>query len=412
MHIIVFSPFLREPAYSPTIRAATKGVPLALDPSQTFTMAFVSAFPLTTAAPASALKQTIASRRRTYARWTAPRAVLQSKPKESESIDSSELSQYEQLSAMTTIVEDTGEFETIRAHAPFAATTNPSLVYKAAELPEYASLLDEAVAYGQAKVPSGGDQRLAVVRNKLFTLFGARILEVVHPNGDVSTEVDARLSFDAEAQVSVARQLIAMYEEVGVKRERVLIKLATTWEGILACRELESEGIRTNMTLLFSLAQAAAAADAGAYLISPFVGRILDWHKKNAGVDSYAPEDDPGVLSVRAIYDYYKCHGYDTIVMGASFRNLGEILALAGCDRLTIAPKFIAQMKESPDAVPRRLSLPGAERCTMPKMQLSEKDFRWLMNQDAMATEKLAEGIRGFAKDLEKLDAKLSKLLL
>lgn len=367
-------------------------------------MAFVTALPLIARPFSTACTS---QQRPCVPARSAPRAVLESSTK-AETGSLKELSQYEQLSAMTTIVEDTGEFETIRAHSPFAATTNPSLVYKAAELPEYAPLIEEAVAYGRAQ---GGD-RLAIVRNKLFTLFGARILEVVHPDGDVSTEVDARLSFDAEAQVTVARQLIAMYEEVGVRRDRVLIKLATTWEGIEACRVLEAEGIRTNMTLLFSLAQAAAAADAGAFLISPFVGRILDWHKKNAGVDSYPAEEDPGVLSVRRIYDYYKCHGYNTIVMGASFRNLDEILALAGCDRLTIAPKFIADLKNSVEKVPQMLSLPGAERCTEQKMALDEKEFRWMMNEDGMATEKLAEGIRGFAKDLEKLDAKLSKLLL
>lgn len=320
------------------------------------------------------------------------------------------LSQYEQLSAMTTIVEDTGEIDAIRAHRPFAATTNPSLVASAAQLPEYADLLSEAVAYGKKRVPAGGVDQLAIVRNKLFTLFGARILDYIP--GDVSTEVDARLSFDADAQVATAHELIGMYEEAGVGRERVLIKLAATWEGVQACRRLEEAGIRTNVTLLFSQAQAAAAAEAGAYLISPFVGRILDWHKKARGVEAIPAEEDPGVLSVRSIYDYYKCHGYETVVMGASFRSLEEILALAGCDRLTIAPKFISKLKESTEAVPRMLSVPERERCTTEKMVLDEKEFRWLMNEDAMATEKLAEGIRGFAKDLEKLDVQLGKLLI
>lgn len=320
------------------------------------------------------------------------------------------LSQYEQLSAMTTIVEDTGEIEAIREHRPFAATTNPSLVAAAAGLPEYANLLDEAVAYGKKRVPSGGAEQLAIVRNKLFTLFGARILDYVP--GDVSTEVDARLSFDAEAQIATAHEIIGMYEEAGVSKDRVLIKLAATWEGVQACKELEASGIKTNVTLLFAQAQAAAAAEAGAFLISPFVGRILDWHKKAQGVDSIPAEQDPGVLSVRSIYNYYKCHDYKTVVMGASFRSLEEILALAGCDRLTIAPKFIATLKNSTATVPRMLSVPGAESCTEPKMVLDEKSFRWMMNQDAMATEKLAEGIRGFAKDLEKLDAQLGKLLI
>ncbi len=321
------------------------------------------------------------------------------------------MTSYEYLTAMTTIVEDTGDIETIRALSPFAATTNPSLVYAAADMPEYAPLIDEAVKFAKS-LPS--DTRLSTARNKLFTLFGAQILDAVHPSGDVSTEVDARLSFDTEAQIETAHEIIKMYEDVGVARERVLIKLATTWEGIEACRALERDGIRTNMTLLFSLAQAAAAADAGAYLISPFVGRILDYYKKATGKDGYPADEDPGVISVKQIYDYYKCYGYDTIVMGASFRNLEEILALAGCDRLTIAPKYIAALQQSTDVVERKLAPPGmdSERCDLVKMNLDEKEFRWMLNEDPMATEKLAEGIRKFAVDLVKLDAKLEKMLL
>ncbi|KAI0561252.1 Transaldolase [Gracilaria domingensis] len=320
-----------------------------------------------------------------------------------------QLTQYDSLRAITTIVEDTGEIETIRAHRPYAATTNPSLVAAAAAKPEYKHLLEEAVKYGQSKSIAGTDT-LAIVRNKLFTLFGAEILKYIP--GDVSTEVDARLSFDVPAQVEVAQQIIKMYDEVGVGRERVLIKLATTWEGVQACRQLESMGIKTNMTLLFSLAQAVAAAEAGAYLISPFVGRILDWYKKAEGVDSYPAHEDPGVKSVKQIYNYYKCMGHDTIVMGASFRNKGEILELAGCDRLTIAPKFINSLKDTPESVETKLSKPSIEECNViPKLSMDEPQFRWFMNEDPMATEKLAHGIRGFARDLEKLDKQLQGMM-
>ncbi|CAN8076081.1 unnamed protein product [Agarophyton chilense] len=320
-----------------------------------------------------------------------------------------QLTQYDSLRAVTTIVEDTGEIETIRAHRPYAATTNPSLVASAATKPEYQHLLEEAVMYGREKAVAGTDT-LAVVRNKLFTLFGAEILKYVP--GDVSTEVDARLSFDVPAQVEVAQNIIKMYEEVGVDRERVLIKLATTWEGVQACRQLQKMGIKTNMTLLFSLAQAVAAAEAGAFLISPFVGRILDWYKKAEGRDSYSAQEDPGVQSVKQIYNYYKCMGYDTIVMGASFRNKGEILELAGCDRLTIAPKFINSLKDTPESVEAKLSMPTVEQCkSIPRLDLGEPEFRWLMNEDAMATEKLAQGIRGFARDLEKLDKQLQGMI-
>lgn len=360
-------------------------------------MAFVSSFlPSTQVSSSSRLVPAISPRQRK----AAPCGI---------SMTVTKTSQYDVLTTMTTIVEDTGDIEQIAKHQPHSATTNPTLVATAADDERYKDLLNEAVSYAREHT-SNREDMLALTRNKLFTLFGAKILSYVP--GDVSTEVDARLSFDAAAQIDVARQIISMYEEVGVDRERVLIKLATTWEGIEACRQLQNEGIRTNMTLLFSLPQAAAAAEANAYLISPFVGRILDWFKKAEGVDSYPAPEDPGVKSVRSIYNYYKCLGYDTIVMGASFRNKGEILELAGCDRLTIAPKFISDLKDNFDPIERKLSPPGNDQCvTMDKLELDESRFRWMMNEDAMATEKLAHGIRSFAKDLEKLDIKLNSLI-
>lgn len=320
-------------------------------------------------------------------------------------------SQYDQLSAMTTIVEDTGDINAIARDKPHSATTNPSLVAKAAADAAYEDIVAGAVEYGRKNGTSlSAADELALVRDQLFVAFGKQILE--HIPGDVSTEVDARLSFDADAQVAVARSLIGMYEETGVPRERVLIKLATTWEGIQACRVLQAEGIRTNMTLLFCLAQAAAAADANAFLVSPFVGRIRDWYVKAEGVEEFEASEDPGVKSVQNIYRYYKCHGYDTVVMGASFRNKGEILQLAGCDRLTISPNFIEDLKECHDDAPRILMPPDLGVCeSVDKLDLDEKKFRWLLNEDAMATEKLAEGIRKFAADLETLDRKLEKLL-
>jgi transaldolase len=320
-------------------------------------------------------------------------------------------SQYDQLAAMTTIVEDTGEIDQIARHRPFAATTNPSLVYKAADLPEYADIIDSAIEYGKTRAAGKSlEARLAVTRNNLFVRFGARILEFVE--GDVSTEVDARLSFDADAQVATALDLIRMYGELGVDKKRVLIKLATTWEGVQACRFLEKMGIRTNMTLLFNTAQAAVASDAGAYLVSPFVGRIADWYRKRDGrAEPFPAEEDPGVISVRDVYNYFKCTGSETVVMGASFRNLGEILALAGCDRLTIAPNYISDLKESHEELVRMLHPPTDACDLIDKVTYDEASFRWAMNQDPMATEKLHEGIRGFAKDLESLDDKLRSMM-
>lgn len=350
-----------------------------------------------------------AFRPRHHAATTTARPVFALPCRVSPRMTATQVTEYDSLAAITTIVEDTGDIEKIAAHRPHSATTNPSLVAAAAQMPEYAHLLREAVAYGKSRAKNDAEV-LELVRNKLFTLFGGEILKYVP--GDVSTEVDARLSFDVEEQIRVGEQIIGMYAEAGIPKERVLIKLATTWEGIQACKVLEKKGIKTNMTLLFCKAQAAAAAEAGAYLISPFVGRILDWYKKANNVDSYPAEEDPGVLSVRDIYKYYKCQGYKTIVMGASFRSKGEILALAGCDRLTIAPKYIASLKETEVPVEAMLKSPSAAECqTVEKVDVSEKAFRWAMNQDPMATEKLAQGIRGFAADLEKLDRQLEGMM-
>ncbi len=303
-------------------------------------------------------------------------------------------SKLEQLKSMTTIVADTGDMESIGVFKPTDCTTNPTLILKAAQMPAYAHIVDEAIEWGLShhRVTSQVTDRLAVN-------FGAELAKIVP--GRVSTEVDADLSFDVDAMVNKGRALIADYESRGVPRGRVLIKLAATWEGIRAAEILKKDKIDCNMTLLFSLAQAAACADAGAYLISPFVGRILDWYVKNEG-KSYTAETDPGVLSVHQIYRYYKAHGIDTVVMGASFRNLGEIEALAGCDRLTISPQLLEQLAKDEGTLTRRLS-PSDTRDVPARMNLDEKTFRFLMNEDAMATEKLSEGIRMFTKDLRAL---------
>jgi transaldolase len=315
----------------------------------------------------------------------------------------------EQLKEMSTIVEDTGEIKEIEKDQPYAATTNPSLVYKAAGMEQYQDIVDEAVQYGKEHGDGDPDKVLELTRNNLFCRFGSHILDYVP--GDVSTEVDARLSFDKDAMIATARQLIGMYEDIGVSKGRVLVKLATTWEGIQACRVLETEGIKTNMTLLFSLVQAVAAADAGAYLVSPFVGRVMDWWKARDGVDGYPADKDPGVLAVRNIYNYYKCHDIETIIMGASFRSIGEITELAGCDRLTISPKYIGDLRQSYEPLEQKLSKPNVDCSGVEKMSVDEATFRWMLNEDAMATEKLAEGIRKFSADLESLDAKLKDLL-
>ncbi len=303
-------------------------------------------------------------------------------------------SKLEQLKQFTTVVADTGDLDAITRLKPVDATTNPSLLLKAAAITGYADLLK------QVKADAKGNVDLAC--DKFAVAVGSGILKVIP--GRISTEVDARLSFDEPALLAKARALIDLYEKAGVGRDRVLIKLASTWEGIRAAEKLEKEGIQTNLTLLFSFAQAQACADAGVFLISPFVGRIYDWYKKANGKD-YVGAEDPGVQSVTRIYNYYKANGYNTVVMGASFRNLGQIEQLAGCDRLTISPELLQQLSDDQDELVRKLS-PGAT--AEPRLVLDESRFRWAFNEDAMATEKLAEGIRLFARDQEKLEALLS----
>lgn len=320
------------------------------------------------------------------------------------------MSGLESLKKLTTIVADTGDFETMKKFTPQDATTNPSLILAAASMDRYKSLLDKAVAYAKSNASSLNEQvELAV--DKLFVLFGCEILKIVP--GRVSTEVDARISFDKDAQIKRARRLIKLYEDEGISKERILIKLSSTWEGIEAAKELEAvDGIHCNLTLLFSMAQAVACAEAKVTLISPFVGRILDWYKAhNPSVESYTPDQDPGVVSVRAIYNYYKKFDYKTVVMGASFRNIGEITALAGCDLLTISPKLLAELEASPDSVPQKLSKEIALNEDIKRIDMNEKAFRWLLNEDQMATEKLSEGIRKFAADQVKMDAMVEKLL-
>ena len=314
----------------------------------------------------------------------------------------------QQLQACTVVVADTGDIASIQRLKPVDATTNPSLILKAASDPAYAPLVDAAVAEARA-LPATvtREQRLSAAIEAVSVAFGVEILK--HIPGLVSTEVDARLSFDIQATLAQARRLIARYRAAGVPRERVLVKIASTWEGIQAARQLEQEGIRTNLTLLFCFAQAQAAAEAGATLISPFVGRILDWHKAKTGQD-YSAETDPGVVSVRAIYDYYKAVGHQTVVMGASFRNTGEIRALAGCDKLTIGPALLDGLAGESTPLLPVLNAANVPACA-PLPALTEAAFRWQLNQDAMATEKLAEGIRLFAADLEKLEALLAPRL-
>ena len=302
----------------------------------------------------------------------------------------------DQLKKMSTVVADSGDFESIKQYRPTDATTNPSLIYQASQLPQYQHLIEEAVAYGHSK--SGNiDHQLTATTEKLMVNFGCEILKIVP--GRVSTEVDARLSFDTEASITKGRTFIALYEAAGIPRERVLIKLASTWEGTRAAKVLESEGIHCNMTLMFSLPQAAACAEVGATLISPFVGRILDWYKKDQGKD-FPPAEDPGVHSVREIYQYYKKHGYKTQVMAASFRNAGEILELAGCDLITIAPKLLEELKQASGKVERKLSPKTATELKQEKLHLDEKSFRWLFNENPMANDKLADGIPPFCQRL------------
>ncbi|UZE94729.1 transaldolase [Alkalimarinus alittae] len=308
----------------------------------------------------------------------------------------------EQLRKITTVVADTGDIEAIKRWKPEDATTNPSLLLNAAEIPEYQPLIEQSLVWASQQ---GGDSTTALhnATDYLSVLIGKEILNCVP--GKVSTEVDARLSFDTQATVDKARKLISLYEQQDVDPKRVLIKIASTWEGIKAAEILEKEGIHCNLTLLFSFTQAAAAAEAGAYLISPFVGRILDWYKKDTGITDYPASEDPGVLSVTEIYNFYKENRYDTVVMGASFRNTGEIEQLAGCDRLTISPALMEALSKDTGELSRKLfPNPGSKKTALP---VDEKSFRWELNADPMATEKLAEGIRKFAEDQVKLEQKL-----
>ncbi|MHC4995978.1 MAG: transaldolase [Planctomycetota bacterium] len=309
------------------------------------------------------------------------------------------MSQLDQLKTMTTVVADTGDFNAIKQFTPRDATTNPSLIYKASQQTEYRELIHEAIAYGEAH--GKGAVCLDLCLMKLAVNFGCEILKIVP--GRVSTETNADSSFDTDKLIAEGRQIISMYENAGVDRERVLIKIASTWEGIRAADKLEDEGIHCNLTLMFSIAQAVACAEAGVTLISPFVGRIYDWHKKDRGVDHIPAAEDPGVQSVTAIYNYYRKFGYNTEVMGASFRNTGEILELAGCDLLTISPALLEELRDTGGAVPRRLDPDAAHHTIIDRLDVSEPQFRWIMNQDAMATEKLAEGIRGFDADWRRL---------
>jgi len=316
----------------------------------------------------------------------------------------------DQLKKHTIIVADTGDFESIAQYEPQDATTNPSLIFAAATHPQkkYQSLIDTAVEYARKH---GGADPAGAALDKLLVNFGCEILKIVP--GRVSTEVDARLSFNKHATIAKALKLIKLYEEVGIDKERVLIKIASTWEGINAAHELETKhGIHCNLTLLFGFPQAVACAEAGVTLISPFVGRILDWHKKATG-KNYAATEDPGVQSVTTIYNYYKQNNYKTIVMGASFRNTGEIIELAGCDFLTISPSLLAELNKTTDTLERKLSPEKAKATPLEKVSYfgKEAEFRWALNEDAMATEKLSEGIRKFAEDGVKLENHLRVLL-
>ncbi|HCH01376.1 MAG TPA: transaldolase [Vibrio sp.] len=314
-------------------------------------------------------------------------------------------SKLEQLRSLTTVVADTGDIDAIAKYQPQDATTNPSLILKAAQIEDYSRLIDQSIAYAKAQ-SDNADQQVQDTCDMLAVTIGQEILKVIP--GRISTEVDARLSYDTEGSVTKARQLIKMYNDAGITNDRILIKLASTWEGIRAAEILESEGINCNLTLLFSFAQARACAEAGVYLISPFVGRIMDWHKAKEGRDFEASED-PGVKSVTNIYNYYKQHGYETVVMGASFRNTGEILELAGCDRLTISPQLLQELEDSQGEVVQKLK-PAQSIQAQPE-KMTHAEFLWEHNQDPMAVEKLAEGIRAFAVDQGKLEAMIKAKL-
>jgi transaldolase len=317
----------------------------------------------------------------------------------------------EQLKTMTVVVSDTGDINSIQKFRPRDATTNPSLIAAAAQMPAYAQLVDDALVWAQKAAPGDAVDTTATVKraiDRLAVEFGLKILEIVP--GRVSTEVDARLSFDTDGTVKKARQLIGQYEAAGAKKERILIKIASTWEGIKAAEILEKEGIHCNLTLLFGLHQAIACAEAGVTLISPFVGRILDWYKKE-NKREYSPTEDPGVLSVTAIYNYYKRHGHKTEVMGASFRNIGEITELAGCDLLTIAPALLAELEGKEGPLPRKLDAAAAKTMPIERIAMDEKTFRAMHEKDRMAKDKLDEGIAGFSKALVSLEQQLASRL-
>ena len=317
----------------------------------------------------------------------------------------------DQLKSMTVVVADTGDIKSIRKFTPRDATTNPSLITAAAGMPEYADVVDGALVWAAKQAGSGAAEAKVVgfAIDRLAVEFGLRILQIVP--GRVSTEVDARLSYDTAASIEKARYLIGQYAAAGIGKDRVLIKLASTWEGIKAAEVLEKEGIHCNLTLLFGMHQAIACAEAGARLISPFVGRILDWYKKDTGRDSYPPPEDPGVLSVTQVYNYYKKHGYKTEVMGASFRNLGEIIELAGCDLLTIAPNLLADLQSQEGTLVRKLDPGKAASMDIPKTPVDEAAFRAMHEKDRMAKDKLAEGIEGFSKAIVALEKLLSERL-
>lgn len=310
------------------------------------------------------------------------------------------------LRKITTVVADTGDISAIKLYKPEDATTNPSLILNAAQIQEYQSLINEAIKWAREQSDSR-EQQIIDACDKLAVNIGLEILQLIP--GRISTEVDARLSYDSDACIKKARRIIELYNSAGIKNDRILIKLAATWQGIRAAEQLEKEGINCNLTLLFSFAQARACAEAGVYLISPFVGRILDWYKANTDTKEYAPQEDPGVISVTQIYNYYKQYGYKTVVMGASFRNSGEILQLAGCDRLTISPSLLKELSESQGQVVRQLAFNGQTQS--PPKPMTEAEFYWQHHADAMATDKLAEGIRKFAIDQEKLEKMVAQQL-
>lgn len=317
------------------------------------------------------------------------------------------MSKLDELRKLTTVVADTGEIEEIKKYKPTDATTNPSLILKASQKEEYKALIDDAIQYASTS-SAKKEEKLKHFITKVFVNFGCEILKTVP--GRVSTEVDARLSFDIEGSIAKAHEYISLYEKAGIDRKRVLIKLASTWEGVQAAKVLEQEGIHCNMTLMFSIAQAVACAENNATLISPFVGRILDWYKESEGKD-FAPHEDPGVISVTEIYHYYKKFGYKTQIMGASFRNTGEILELAGCDLLTISPNLLEELNKASGSVERKLDPDSSKNETIEKIHVDEKTFRWMLNENQMATEKLSEGIRKFTADTIKLEQHIAPRL-